>query len=512
MERKVKIIQNGTTEAIFALGPAIRALRSLHPDAEIHLETNETSLEAASLLPDLDGYGIIGSGPAQPDFTYQLEINEQERGLESIDWLCYTKIASQLRLGNPFHSIDLNRKSIQADAVDVNYELKRPELAESSVNALLNDAHGLKVAICAASLGQEEIEAILASLHHLPLPCEVFCIGTIKDRKISGAFKQNYQNTQFHDLCGQVSLLEAAQLFLNCDISICGPGASALISSGYGTFTVCLDRRPECGPLYYPYGHGHLVVQAQDQGLFSTDLPDILSGILRFTLTGNSGMIPSILQWEEYFNDSLEKHLGRVRICATQRVEVPLENSGALTELRLKPLVYLGAEYHDTMQAFYRLLWEMSLSARSLETQELEVLHQDTIPALCELLKPLEQLYELARFGVMYCEQITQSLSQGVLPQAKQSSERLQEVDDLIRSIGSAYGGLEAICEYHLLRQRYISEDNPILLASLMKQSYSDLQSRVLVLLDLKRSLFHTNLREGSSLLSGTTEEGMSNG
>lgn len=512
MKKIIKVIRGGSTESILALGPALRSLRTTHPDSEIFLETEEACLEAASLLPGLDQFGKFGSGPENPDLLFNLDLASPQRGQESLDWLCYEALAPTLRLGNPYHAVDLARKSLGSDLIDANYELKRFGLGESSITQLINEAEGLKLAICAASLHQDEIDSILSSLRDLPIPCEVFFIGTVKDRKNTAALRGVYDNVRFHDLCGRVSVAEASELFFWCDVCLAGPGSSALLSSGHGTFTICLDKNPEHGPFHYPYGHGHLIVQSQRQGSFPAEIGDLLSGILQFTLQGNNGTIPVASQWQSFFDESLDKYLGKVRIYITQRVEVPVQSGATLTEFYLRPLVFLGAEYHDTIQVFYRLLWEMSLSDRNLESNDLEILHQDTIPALCEILKPLEQIYELAKFGGTYCSQVASSLSRGDIERAKHDSARLQEVDDLIRSVGSAYAGLQAICEFHLLRQGQIQDENPILLANVMKKSYDDLQSRVLVLLDLSRTLFHTNLREGSPLRGGTAEEDISNG
>lgn len=511
MKKKIIVSKKGPVEAILALGPALSGLRSVHPNAEIYLETDESNFEAASIIPELDGFGKHGGGPSEPDIFFNLDLKAERRGAESVDWLCYSQVASTLRLGNPYHAIDLARKAMGIDTVDANFELAKYEFPDSEIFEIVENAKGLKIAICAATLNSEDLEALLLALKEVPVFCDVFFLGTIKDRKVTGAMNSIYENVRVHDLCGRLSLKDMSQLLFACDVSVCGPGTTALLSSGHGTFTICLDKVPERGPIYYPYGHGHLIIQSQRQGSFPAEFSDLLSNILKFTLIGNDGMLPTIPQWQEYFDASLDRHLGKVRVCATQRVEAPLENQTSLTEFHLKPMVYLGAEYHDAMQVFYRLLWEMSLSGRSIDSNELEILHQDTIPALCELLKPLEQIYELGRFGATYCDEIAKSLSQGNLDRAKQDSERLQEVDDLIRSIGSAFGGLQSICEFHLLRQGHLTESNPISLAKMMKKSYSDLQSQVLVLLDLKQTLFHTNLREGSSLLSGN-EEGMSNG
>jgi hypothetical protein len=303
-----------------------------------------------------------------------------------------------------------------------------------------------------------------------------------------------------------------AMLAHACDIAFCGPGSTALLASGYGTFTVCFDNTAERGPLYYPYGHGHLILQAHQDRPSSNIIESCFRDIAQYAITGNSGSLPNIEQWQNYFETILGEYLGKIRIQATQRVEIKGQNTGGSTEFHLKPLVYMGAEYYDTMQAFYRLLWELTLSGKTESTNALDILHVDTIPALCELLKPLEQMYELARFGSIYSQQIHDSLTKGEIEKAKTSSVRLQEVDDLIKSLGSTYAALEILCSYHLNRQNYMDEDNPILLARIMQQSYTDLQSMVLVLLDLKKSLFHTNLRNDSKILQEYSMEGLSDG
>lgn len=513
MGKKISIVHEGSPESILSLSAAISGLRARYQGAEIDLYCREQSAEAAALLPELNSIQIGGEPPENADTYWVGSGFAGADAAQSPEWDCYAATAPFLRLGNSFHLVDLARKVLRVDEVDSNYELLRKDAGDSAVNTLLEQANGLKIVVCASTLSKENIQSLLQGLLGVSMACEVFCVGTVKDRKISAEITNPAPGTvKFHDLCGHISFLAAAQLAHACDIMICGPGSSALLASGYGTFTVCVDVNPERGPAFYPYGHGHLVIQSHQGQPLQEILEGLFRDIAQFAVTGNGGMLPSIPQWQTHFEENLGTYLGKARILATQRVETALEEGGTLTELQLKPLVYMGAEYYDAMQSFYRLLWELSFSGRNFTTHDLQILHTDTIPALCELLKPLEQIYELARFGSVYCQQVQHHLARGDVTQAKKSSEKLQEVDDLIRSLGSTYAALEALCFHHLKSQDYIDADNPILLAKDMQQAFSDLQSRVLVLLDLKKTLFHTNLRNDSALLNEYAVEGLSDG
>ncbi len=164
------------------------------------------------------------------------------------------------------------------------------------------------------------------------------------------------------------------------------------------------------------------------------------------------------------------------------------------------------------MQTFYRLLWEHSLNERAITTYDLQVLHENTTSHLCELLKPLEQLYELGNFGRTYSGYVRESLVSGDLPRATHESNRLQEVEELLQALAESKAYLAPLHSFHAERQRLMDNASPIELADEMTSLFSGLQARVVVLLDLAKSLFHTVFENESTLDKSAIAEVESNG
>jgi len=477
-----------TQECVIGLAPAIAALKKKHPGSAVGLVASEPLREASLLLPDLDFF-VTDTDDTHADRTIDLCGEELlESAEESLEWKAYAGIASRLSEGNPYHLIDILRKASRADTVDVNFELAVPEPSDPVPEALSRTG-GLRVAVCTSSLSQEAIESVLEGLASLSgNGTEVFLIGTVKDKRVSSAVARKWDGKlSVHDLCGRHSLAMNAAVLRGSDISVVGPGLHAIISAGYGTFTICVDDKPCRGPLLYPYGHGHLVIQRANAGNFAEAVSPFLREIIGHALSANNGNVPSLEQWQEFADSMIFGYLGKIQLLATQRIEVLFRDTGSFTELYLRPLLFTGAELHDVMLTFYRLLWEHSLNGRSIATYDLQVLHLDTAPRLCELLKPLEQLYELGNFGRTYSGYVRESLGKGDLPRATHESERLQEVEELVHALSSTQPYLFPLCLFHTERQRLMNNENALALADEMTLLFSGLQNRVLVLLDLAK-------------------------
>lgn len=501
-----------TPECVVSLAPTIAALKKLNPGSAVGLVAPESLREASHLLPDLDFFATEDE-PTHADRVIDLTGDETLEGAaESPDWKAYLNGPAHLPEGNPYHLVDLLRKTAKLDSVDVNYELALPELTADAPEALLKSG-GLKVAVCTGSLSRELVDSVLESLATLSSGAEVFLIGTVKDKRISAAAASKWDGKlSVHDLCGRQSLTMNACVLRSCDISVVGPGLHALVSSGYGTFTVCVDENPARGPLHYPYGHGHLTVQRAIEGQLPSALSTFLYELISYALGANSGNVPSLEQWQEFADSKIFNYLGKLRLLAAQRIEIVFKDGGSFTELHQRPLLFTGSETHDVMHTFYRLLWEHSLNGRSITTYDLQVLHLDTTARLCELLKPLEQLYELGNFGRTYSGYVKESLAAGDIEKAAHESRRLQEVEDLVHALAGAQPWLEPLCAFHTQRQRLMSAESPIELANEMATLFSGMQSRVMVLLDLAKSLFHTVFENESAIAPGAGGEADSNG
>jgi hypothetical protein len=514
---RIAVKAQNPLEGVICVGPAISALKKKYPDTQVGLTGDESYREASLLVTDADFF-VLETDLGETDQVLDLSLKGcSSATFENTDWLSYSLGVDGFQCGNPYHRIDIARKIAGVDTVDANFELLPPSPSDQLPESLLSP-NGLRIAVCAASLTSADIESILEAFSRLSVPTEIFIVGTVKDRRVVNALAPAWDGKlAIHDLCGRISLTGSAFVARNVDICISGPGLSTLLSSGYGTFTICVDRNPARGPLAFPYGHGHLVIQPATGVEFDTVFGNLLQGIIEYAISANGGMVPSLDQWQAFADSSIENFLGKVRLLATQRVEILLsenENSAeqSFTELYLRPLLFLGSESFDVLQTFYRLLWEHTLNSRSITTFDLQVLHQNAVPAICELLKPLEQMYELANFGRTYSGYVKSSLESGDIAKAKQDSARLQEVEELVHGLAGAHPALSPLAIYHHYRQQQLDTENPIELASRMTGVFSQLQGQVLALLDLAQTLFHTTFQKESALAASSLEEGLSDG
>ncbi len=500
-----------TPECMVSLAPTIAALKRKFPGSVVGIVSEEALREASHLLSDLD-YFVTEIESVDADQTIDLRGGEPlESAAENIDWKAYLCAAECMASGNPFHQIDLLRKTAQVDTMDVNFELAPLEPTEILPEALKSG--GVRVAVCTSSLSQASVEGVLEGLSQLPAASEVFLLGTVKDKRIASQLLTKWDGKlSVHDLCGRQSFATNAALLRECDITVAGPGLHSLLSSGFGTFTICVDENPARGPYHYPYGHGHLVIQPAVTSGVAESLALFFREIVNFALTTNSGSVPSLEQWQNFADSMIHDYLGKIRLIATQRIEFVFKDTGSFTDLHLRPLLFMGAEIHDVLQTFYRLLWEHSLSGRTIASNDLEIFHLDTLPILRDLLKPLEQLYELGNFGKVYSGYVRESLTAGDISGAKRESERLQEVEELLQALASTQPYFAPLFDYHRQRQAPMSAESPLELSDEMALLFSGLQNRVLALLDLMKSLFHTVFENEKAQAAPMIEEGNSNG
>jgi hypothetical protein len=503
---KVAIKPESSLEALLCLPTTITALRTKHPDASIGVIGEECFREASCLVPGLDFF-VSELDASDSHLLYDFSNFAGESwGEESLDWKAYLQGCSAITPCNPYHQIDLFRKAAGAEEIDVNYELVPPTVAKEHLPTTLTGGETLRIGICAASLSINQLQSILEGISQLGVEVSVHLMGTVTEKRKSAVLLSAWDGRMaLSDLCGRQSLTATAASYRLCDIAITGPGSAALLSSGYGTFTICVDENRN--PLHYPYGHGHLVIQHTESDEFFRALAGLTTEIINYALSGNNGNIPSLDQWQSFADDRIDNYLARLRILATQRVEMLQSEGGSLTELYLRPLLFMGSEHGDVLQGFYRLLWEHSLRGKHLTNYDLEVLQEESLPLLAAALRPMEQLYELANFGRTYSSYILDSLKKGELKRAQHESDRLQEIESLMFALAKTHSALAPICAFHEKRQRLIPVNEPTELAQQMTLQFSQMQNRIVVLLDLAKSLFHTTL-QNESALSGPPSEG----
>lgn len=508
---RIGIKVESSLEAVLASSAIVSCLKNRSPECEVGILAEGCFEEASRLVP---GVSFFQEEFSENEDIELLDLSNSSLlgiGNESVDWKAYLQGVAAQDFNNPYHYIDVLKRTAQVEGFDLNFELAAPSISEKSELSELKSDLNLKIAICLSSLTTDEIRSCIEGIDQIQSPISIYLIGTLAQKKVANLILagRTDSNTSIYDCTGRFSVLETAEALRSADICVCGSGSNALLSSGYGTFTLCLDSSRN--PLFYPYGHGHLVIQSSNEESYPKALSGMIRDSISFAIHGNGGTIPSVDQWQKFSDEMIDNYLGHLRLYITQRIETVFPDSSSSTELYLKPLLYLGSEIGDVIKVFYRLLWENSLSQREIQSKELEILHHSALTDLTEYLKPLEQTYELANFGCTYSKYIRKSLQENNLSRAKHESEKLQETESLLYTLGRTYPGIAALCAFHEKRQLLIPSSSPEALAEEMEHQFNQLKLRVMVLLDLANSLFHTSLQTERALNEGA-QEVLSNG
>src|SRR4051812_3317142 len=112
---RIAVRGESTLEGIISLAPAIAALRKREPGAEIILVAPENLREAALLIPGIDGFSSdFNSVDAGASFNMS-----GPDGGEALGWKIYNESLALASAGNPYHHVDILRKVVSADLVDV---------------------------------------------------------------------------------------------------------------------------------------------------------------------------------------------------------------------------------------------------------------------------------------------------------------------------------------------------------------------------------------------------------
>lgn len=523
---KIAVIQCDGVEALLSSAPSFTSLKKRFPDSDLHLITTRSCLELSEFLGDVSSASVVEDA-LKMEFIDVVCLGAKEESQEaarhwkyrrpSDDWACYLLTENGHGAFSPYPILEIYRNLGEFTYDEIDYALLPSEAANGSVTQYLFEAPHIKLLVSVSAFAdQESLRLFCEAVDRKNLNVGIYLIGTVKHRKLSKEFLDatNFSTkTRVVDLCGRLSCRETAAMAFLADIVISGPECLALLSSGFGTFTICLDGCEAHNPLLYPYGHGHLILQTKAAGVSMTAqaLGDLLAGMVSNAILGAEGNVPNVHEWQEYFDSKIDDLLGKCRIFATQRVQSQY-GEWFKTDLHLKPLLFTGAEFSDCMRGFYYLLWENSLNSLQATSYDLDPLHTDALTQLSATLKPLEQLFELGGFGVKYVEHVKQHITDKDLDLAKKESGKLEEVDRLIQLLKNTNPYLSPICDFYFMSQGRLETDNPLLLSDQIADCYRILQHHVLVLLDLQKSIFETAYARESRLQLSVVAEDPSNG
>jgi len=485
-----RIRTESSIESILALSPSLLGISSLKksPDS-IQVSADRVFKEAVDLLPNAHW---VGDQLSVVDQYFDLSNHQEDSwGEESLEWKAYNQGCAHLKHSNRFHIIDLYRRATSTEWIDGDFELVAPNIADSLLPEEILSTINLRITVCLASLSSDNIMRILDGISQTKTTSTVFLCGSLADRKKSTLLTSGWgHKLKIIDLCGRQSLSALAATLKNADICFSGPGKAALLASGYGTFSICLDDNDN--PLHYPYGHGHLVIKSTRSELFSESLANLTREVLNFSISGNGGNIPSIEQWVGFSDSCIDQFLSKIDLFITQRVAQQFPQ-GQKSQLKLRPLIFMGYSLPQLLGEFYQTAFERTLTSSAATPGSL-VLQPETINELSGLLNPMEKLFELGHFGAIYSKQTRISLENGRVDLAKLDSDKVQEVETLILDLAKSFPAFESICLFHTKRQSLMWNSNPEEIALEMEALFEQFKSVVLVLLELSQSTFRDHL------------------
>ena len=505
----LKFINIDTPELLIGLLPSVLALYKKNPNLEIKIETSNEVAPLKALLPQLSDCFQSSSSQEAPgiEFTVDLNkpVNDQNPFINS-HWHAYLKtVHSNPKLLNPFHIVDLLSRVCQVQDNDWDFELS-PYFSDSEALKILGEKNRLRIAICLDEIHPAVLNELKQGLISARAFAEIIIINSKQnsEKQFLDLSTSPDEDVRVIDLREELSILDTAALLYSSDLFLGAPSIFSILSSGFGTFSICLERNKERRYLHYPYGHGHLVLE-----LDTVESPSssFFEKLIQFVVFTGNGQAPEITQWQNFCDDQIESELGKFSLFLTQRIETVF-NEGKHTHIDLAPLLFLGWEFEPIVTSFYRLMWEYSIENRVFSSAPFDLLHETTMPKFRELLKPLEQLYELATFGAKYSNSVREQFEKGDLAGAKQIGSNLQEIDELIHTLGEMYPALSPLSRFHAESQGLMEETTVRGLAQEMGELYTEIQDRVLVLLDLTKSLFHTTFQNESTLNTAIANKG----
>lgn len=421
-------------------------------------------------------------------------------------WCAYLEGVVGKTTFNPFHISDVYARTAKVSECGFEYKLYGFDFSLETNPLVIEFAQKstVRIAISVSCLsgisGAQLVKNLLQSFGNV----EVALVGTLRSRPLAQEILaiNRHNKDRIIDFTGQTSIEDLMHLARFSDICICKPGIFSQLSAGYGTFTICLNPHEANLLETAPYGHGHLVLEnlavGNDSGVASC-----AQLCVEFVLGAGSAEIPSQEKWKLFFDGLIDQYIGDVRAFLCQRSASASQNNRELVELRLFPLLFQGYTYDETLRSFYRLLWNLELDNRGDLVEHLEVLSQDAIPCLTRLLKPLEQLGELASFGIRYSNHILNAVTKNDIPAARECANSLQEVDDSITLLSTTYRELLPLRNIFSLQQQHMVDDDPKKSAKAMENCYRQLQERILILLELINSLFQQESAQAKEYENG---------
>ena len=191
----------------------------------------------------------------------------------------------------------------------------------------------------------------------------------------------------------------------------------------------------------------------------------------------------------------------QIKILSSQRT-IFEQDTGTRIDLIYEAVSESDTNLQECLLSFYRLIWQLELNHSHDLLTSIELKRQESLDGMTRLVDVLERVHKLASFGISYSRYAKADLQQNNLELAKQDSNRLQDIDNILASTAKNFPAVAPICNFYHVHQFQIREENPELTAALTQISYERIQIQVSAILELISSLIISKKKEKEKRLS----------
>lgn len=296
---------------------------------------------------------------------------------------------------------------------------------------------------------------------------------------------------QLHDL------LNVSSHFVGHDSMV--SHLASIVGTPSLTFTLGTVRPEETAP----YSEGSLVVSPQTPCFpcYPDDPCDYFQCHADISYQAAYELIRTFMNNETISNEMLEKNISSFHLSSLNVQQVTFTPQGTLL---LKTISNHDANAKTAMKLFYRIAWKYKLS-ESEEAHDFPRINKATYNELFSVVKGIRHLRDLFIFGYKYSQEILDELSkkEPVIAVLQEKSEKIDEIDKLIRMLGTAYPLLMPIINYAEVVKANILGENLVELSYGSCMAYKNSETILTIVFEL----LENTLRE-SKFDQGLPKEG----
>lgn len=411
-------------------------------------------------------------------------------------WSQYQAAVVGRSILNPFHMADLYKYITRTHSEESGIEIAPYPAARERASAAIGGVTGLKIGlvlshqwpVAEAIAYSEEILTSFPRATIFLLPPD---IGGSTDKNYPRKFQDGIADrTRVQDL-SETSGYSDLHALTDAMHMVIGPLTTTThLAAACGTFTISLtfldQQLFEAGP----YGHGHIVIADENQDATELAIPSTLAAAMtKFAISTNGTAPPTVEQWRIACNSIAEATSPQFKILVSTRVAFHQQDGIERTDLIYSPILSKGATLQECLLTFYRLIWQFDLNGSEDTVGDIAISRTSTISGMINLVDALERLHKIANFGATYARYVKDDLRKNDLALARQDSEKLQEIDNLISAIATEIPALAPLCNFYAVSQYQNRDSDPLKVSEFARLAYERLQVQITIVLDLVQEL-----------------------